>query len=106
MTFSTGERIRAFRFTIRMTQLEFAEKFGLSYSRVKSYETNRVKVTEDEFCSICALYPEVAEFLVSSGKISISRLLKSESEHSKELGKFLQVGVRPKEVDINEYIES
>lgn len=99
-----GDRIRAIREVLNLTQSEFADEIGVPYVRLRNCESQGVFVTEKEFSAICTILPEVSEFLTHGGNLSIPRLMRSNSERAIQLGKRLGAGVRPKCMHINSYI--
>lgn len=80
MDTTAGDRLKALRQLMGLTQEEMAELFDISLSRYKNVEKKTVRMAEGEFSAACSRFPEFVHYLTYQGKIDIKALHESQDK--------------------------
>lgn len=72
-----GERLKAVRKMLGMTQKEFAIFVDIPLTRYKGIEIAHTRVAEDLFASACSKLPTFIQFIVYEGTVSLKDLSNS-----------------------------
>lgn len=90
-----GDRVRAIRELIGLTQKEFAEVLGVDLTQLKNIEYKRNRVTEDFYEAIGRTFPELLPWFVYEGPLTLEELQQSQSNLCKVAAARIEAGLIP-----------
>lgn len=95
MKTKAGERLKALRLLMGLTQDEMADYLELPRQRYKNVENLKVRMAEDEFAATCERFPEFAFYLTFEGDIDFQAVQSSQERLVKLAGAHIEAGRIP-----------
>ncbi len=102
---SAGSRIKLVRLLLGFPQKEFSDLVQMPLIRLKNIELGRSKVREDDFETICPIFPELSNWIAYQGDIHITTLQSSENKLIRMIAAKLELDMIPPGYDIGEFIK-
>lgn len=90
-----GDRVRAIRELMGLTQREFAEILGIDLVKLKNVEYKRHRVTEEVYEAIGRTFPELLPWFVYEGPLTLDELRHSQSNLCKVAAARIEAGLVP-----------
>ncbi|WLQ14422.1 XRE family transcriptional regulator [Hahella aquimaris] len=105
MKLKAGERLKGLREFAGLTRQDFSNVTNIELPRLTNIEKLRVKVSEDEFAKVGLLFPEVVQWLVFEGDISLEALRASEQKYCRLIAAKFEAGQTPEGYGLEEKIK-
>jgi len=101
MKLRAGQRLKGLRELMGLTREEFGEIVGIDWVRMKNIEQQKVRMAEDEFAKIGAMFPEVMPWLTYEGYIDVDDLKNSQEN----LCRLIAAKIEAKQIPEGYYLE-
>lgn len=105
MNTTAGDRLKALRELIGLTQSEFADFLNIEFSRYKNVESKKVRMSEGEFEAVCKNFPKLCEWITYEGDIKLSELKRSQEAFVKLAVAQIEAGRIPEGYFLEEKIK-